>query len=133
MDCPICKVALIVVEREGIELDYCIICNGFWFDAGELSLLSEVISVTLSLPKIDELATVETKEKSRNCPLCKKIMDKINLGDQIQVLVDRCPNGDGLWFDSGELGRVINQHMEGTLPGGKATINFLGEFFRAKK
>lgn len=43
MDCPVCKKSLIVVERDNIELDYCIACKGFWFDAGELGLLAEKI------------------------------------------------------------------------------------------
>ena len=38
MKCPVCSLELIVVERNGIELDYCIQCQGFWFDAGEINL-----------------------------------------------------------------------------------------------
>ena len=33
MNCPICDVELVVVERDKIELDWCPKCSGFWFDA----------------------------------------------------------------------------------------------------
>ena len=46
MDCPICKVPLIVVERHKIEIDYCISCKGFWFDTGEIELLSELLNTS---------------------------------------------------------------------------------------
>ena len=41
MECPVCRIALVVVEREGIELDWCVTCRGLWFDEGELELLAE--------------------------------------------------------------------------------------------
>ena len=41
MNCPACKTTLVVVEREGIEIDWCLNCRGLWFDEGELELLGE--------------------------------------------------------------------------------------------
>jgi len=39
MVCPLCAGELKVVERQGIELDYCPDCGGIWLDQGELSEL----------------------------------------------------------------------------------------------
>jgi Zn-finger nucleic acid-binding protein len=40
MDCPVCKtVALMMSERQGIEIDYCPQCRGIWLDRGELDKL----------------------------------------------------------------------------------------------
>ena len=37
MNCPTCKdVALIMTERQGVEIDYCPQCRGVWLDRGEL-------------------------------------------------------------------------------------------------
>lgn len=36
MECPICKVTLLMSEKQGIEIDYCPNCRGVWLDRGEL-------------------------------------------------------------------------------------------------
>lgn len=37
MKCPVCRdVALVMSERNGIEIDYCPTCRGVWLDRGEL-------------------------------------------------------------------------------------------------
>ena len=41
MFCPVCKTAMIDVEYEQIELDYCVKCRGVWFDSNELELMFE--------------------------------------------------------------------------------------------
>lgn len=41
MLCPICKVALSMSSREGIEIDYCPQCRGVWLDRGELDKIIE--------------------------------------------------------------------------------------------
>jgi Zn-finger nucleic acid-binding protein len=41
MDCPACKVNLVMSERQGIEIDYCPKCRGVWLDRGELDKIVE--------------------------------------------------------------------------------------------
>lgn len=36
MKCPACNLALVMSERQGIEIDYCPECRGIWLDRGEL-------------------------------------------------------------------------------------------------
>jgi len=36
MKCPNCNVALVMTDRNGIEIDYCPDCRGIWLDRGEL-------------------------------------------------------------------------------------------------
>jgi len=45
VNCPACKGIVAIVEYERIELDYCTNCSGVWFDAGELELLAERLSL----------------------------------------------------------------------------------------
>ncbi len=41
MPCPICKVALVMSDRQGVEIDYCPQCRGVWLDRGELDKIIE--------------------------------------------------------------------------------------------
>ena len=42
MQCPICKdTALVMTERQSIEIDYCPQCRGVWLDRGELDKIIE--------------------------------------------------------------------------------------------
>jgi Zn-finger nucleic acid-binding protein len=41
MKCPICNVALLMSEKQGIEIDYCPTCRGVWLDRGELEKIVE--------------------------------------------------------------------------------------------
>lgn len=39
--CPACRVALVMTERQNIEIDYCPTCRGVWLDRGELDKIIE--------------------------------------------------------------------------------------------
>ncbi len=41
MNCPTCKVSLVMSDRQGIEIDYCPECRGIWLDRGELDKIIE--------------------------------------------------------------------------------------------
>ena len=42
MDCPVCKTErLSMMERQGIEIDFCPKCRGVWLDRGELDKIIE--------------------------------------------------------------------------------------------
>jgi len=41
MNCPQCSVALVMSERQGVEIDYCPQCRGVWLDRGELDKIIE--------------------------------------------------------------------------------------------
>ena len=41
MLCPFDKTALVMSERQGIEIDYCPTCRGVWLDRGELDKIIE--------------------------------------------------------------------------------------------
>ncbi len=109
MDCPVCKNAMIALELSEVEIDYCTKCNGVWLDAGELEILfgnaqraSRLISSFNKVP--------ETGEQQRKCPICDKKMEKVAVGEERpMLLIDRCIKGDGLWFDRGELGDIIDR------------------------
>ena len=41
MACPHCAEALVMTERQGVEIDYCPRCRGVWLDRGELDKIIE--------------------------------------------------------------------------------------------
>jgi len=41
MKCPKCNQALVMSERQGVEIDYCPECRGVWLDRGELDKILE--------------------------------------------------------------------------------------------
>ena len=41
MPCPVCRVSLVMSERQGVEIDYCPQCRGVWLDRGELDKIIE--------------------------------------------------------------------------------------------
>ena len=41
LPCPVCRVDLVMSERQGIEIDYCPKCRGVWLDRGELDKIIE--------------------------------------------------------------------------------------------
>ncbi|MBI4835509.1 MAG: zf-TFIIB domain-containing protein [Planctomycetes bacterium] len=128
MECPVCNEAMIVVEHKGVELDYCSECKGAWFDSGELELLFEAVD----LKKLDDLMALpakEIREQLRPCPICRRKMDKIALGKNPEIIIDRCINKEGLWFDGGELGKVMAQCLPEGCQDQNRVISFLGEIF----
>lgn len=127
MNCPVCKVPLIAVERERIEVDYCISCRGLWFDRGEMELLGEKLNLPLDLARLFGPAARST-EKPRNCPRCGKKMLKNELASNRRVLTDHCPTEEGLWFDAGELGTLLNE-LGAAQGAGRPVARFLGEIF----
>ena len=108
--CPVCeKTDMVVLELEGIEIDYCLKCGGIWLDSGELELLIG------SAQKKDEIMTSfrdaekDCKERKKPCPVCEKAMKKMSVEiDGSSVLLDECPQKHGIWFDKGELYQIIN-------------------------
>jgi len=137
MICPACKNDMIVVEHDNIELDYCTNCQGVWFDSGELELLLESLSLENPDSFLDNIlhsAEAKSSEKRRRCPICHQKMKKTIIGQEPEILIDVCQQGDGLWFDGGEVGQLIKQlakkasEKQGSQ---QQVITFLGEVFEA--
>jgi len=107
MNCPVCvKEPMVVLELDGVEIDYCLSCKGIWLDAGELELLLE--SSTEKDRVLESFTSDLTcSEQKRRCPIGGKKMDKIRCGSDRSVTIDKCSVNHGLWFDRGELFTLI--------------------------
>jgi len=106
MLCPVCKESMVVLELNEIEIDFCASCSGIWLDAGELELMFDTDAQRQKL--FDSFhEDPNNPEKKYKCPFCNKKMVKVNVGDEKEILIDKCRKDHGLWFDKGELKKVI--------------------------
>jgi Zn-finger nucleic acid-binding protein len=129
---------MVDVEYSQIELDYCAKCEGVWFDAGELNLFLQSVrseSPDLTLKNIVSLPETRPSHKHRKCPICRQEMKETAIGEPA-VHIDVCRQGDGLWFDGGEVHQLLRQLAQ--KPSSKESsqqqiITFLGEVFKAKE
>lgn len=106
MNCPVCKEPMIILELNKVEIDYCPNCSGIWLDEGELELLYSIDQSEEELKKLFHQLS-STKEKSYKCPICRKYMVKTQFKDS-DVILDICPQNHGIWFDKGELEKVLS-------------------------
>ncbi len=110
MNCPGCGEVMIIVEWAEVEIDYCLRCGGVWLDAGELELLLAG-SLTDSKAREHFLAAfhhvTKTGEKKRKCPRCHKVMAKVQYGQELPVLFDKCVKEHGIFLDQGELAALL--------------------------
>ena len=92
MICPVCKVDMIAVEYQKIEIDYCTHCQGVWFDCGEVDLLLKSVQPGKA-PQSNPLSltSAQTDEAKRKCPICGRKMKKAQTSDEPKVLIDACP------------------------------------------
>jgi|ERR1051326_4575715 Zn-finger nucleic acid-binding protein len=127
--CPRCDKALFILEYEGIAVDFCHHCRGLWLDAGELELL---LKHSGAAPQ-DRLLTFQQEQGSPSkgermlCPRCDRRMVEVPVQgeDGKQVMIDRCPQGHGLWFDQSELQQLLS--FIPTSPGVKKAIEHLND------
>ncbi len=135
MLCPVCHKDALIVEYRDIELDYCPVCRGVWFDAGELELLMasagfddfrRYLEGILNAPKPD------TSEKERKCPACGHRMKKAYIDLDSKILVDICKTGDGIWFDGGEVQNLVKSLAAKSPDKGASqdVLAFIGDMFK---
>lgn len=126
MICPVCNHLMIVLELNKVEIDYCPECRGIWLDSGELeTLLDTSLLKNKLLNSFAEAKNV--KERIYNCPICFRKMTKVYCGDDKNVLIDRCKKHHGLWFDKGELEKVISL---GSIDAENKVLNLLKDMFK---
>ena len=122
MNCPACKNPMVILELNQVEIDFCSACKGIWLDRGELDLIFS----SSEKKEIAKLFSVKNNldEIKRRCPVCKKKMDKVEF-ENTGIIIDRCSEDHGVWFDSGELKSILKSAEEEN----SKIINMLKEMF----
>jgi len=94
-------------------IERCSVCYGLFFDPGELEqLLDQGVSgaFVIDYAMLDKLAAEQRGRRETvkyiSCPVCGKLMNRINYGTRSGVVIDRCRE-HGVWLDAGELKRLL--------------------------
>ncbi|MFW6161515.1 MAG: zf-TFIIB domain-containing protein [Planctomycetota bacterium] len=124
LECPTCKEPLIVAEHGGVEIDTCAVCGGVWLDGGELEAL-----IGATVPELIE-PDAGLGEPTRDCPVCVDKLVKDRYG-HTDIVVDKCPHGDGIWLDPGELEAILAAFRDQPPAGGvdERAAGALTDFF----
>jgi Zn-finger nucleic acid-binding protein len=104
--CPACAAPLVAFELDGVEVDHCVACKGTWLDEGELeqiALMAGAPSGGLLMENVHGGAGAVAA--GRRCPRCGRALHVVTAGGGVKL--DRCPRGDGLWLDAGELAALL--------------------------
>jgi Zn-finger nucleic acid-binding protein len=111
--CPECSQEMRKKEYEGVVIDICENCGGVWLDKDELYHILETREEKFSQSQQEEVAPEkiipprpEDLIPQLNCPVCGALMQRFAFGYSSGIILDRCPNGDGVWLDRGELEKV---------------------------
>ena len=137
MRCPRCHEPVVIIEHDEIELDHCLECRGIWFDGEELELLFDTAKVdiraelqaVMSQPQLTDEEVEAVDEQWLDCPRCDDRMHKIRFGSDVEVNIDRCDSGDGLWFDRGELHQLMAHLNEVTNGALEKAVRFVEDVF----
>ena len=113
MKCPACHKVLAVHFLDDVELDVCQEgCGGIWFDAFELSSVSERIRADVPSAAVEPNLPV-VPDRKRACPRCLEVkLQRHFYSNRRQVEVDSCPGCGGIWLDVGELSAVREQRAD---------------------
>jgi len=101
MICPVCSEEMLILEFEGVELDFCARCGGVWLDEGELEQLAHDSGDFWRMPP-------GGRRSRRRCPRCNRRM-RLAIYPGTGIEVDVCARGHGIWFDGGELQEVLRR------------------------
>jgi len=139
MDCPKCTGKLEENKLGDETIDVCWVCEGIWFDRGELKKVIsgdskdfKSIGSKLDLEKhgVDgaELAAfgIDLNHKEGKCPRCADVMGQTVY--KKGILIDSCPKDHGIWLDGGEIHKLRERGFAGFIESLK--FSFSEEGFR---
>ena len=103
MRCPKCRADMEQVDYEGTEIDRCTICNGIWFDAGEIEVLKD--KQAAAAIDIGDVAVGKQSNDTDGyqCPRCSGAMVKVVDPRQTHIWYETCSSCKGSYLDAGEL------------------------------
>ena len=103
MRCPKCRSDMELLMIDGTEIDRCSACHGLWFDAGELSKVSN--KKAAAALDIGDVTTGKKQNQIEHyrCPRCAGPMNRLVDPKQPHIWFEQCGSCHGSYFDAGEL------------------------------
>ena len=103
MRCPKCRADMEQIDYEGTEVDRCTICNGIWFDAGEIDILRDKRAAAAIDTGDAKTGKQSNAMDSYQCPRCSGAMVKVVDPRQTHIWYETCSSCHGSYLDAGEL------------------------------
>jgi|GEM_PF-72528 len=103
MRCPKCRADMEQIDYEGTEVDRCTICNGLWFDAGEIDVLRDKQAAAAIDTGDAKTGKQNNALDSYQCPRCSGAMVKVVDPRQTHIWYETCSSCNGSYLDAGEL------------------------------
>lgn len=116
LDCPSCGVRLSGFGGGTGTLAECGACGGQFIEHALLADLLERREHFRSVPRAlpPRRNPAEAPVRYLACPVCRTRMNRNNFGGRSGIVVDTCPH-HGVWFDAGELPRILEFVQAGGL------------------
>jgi Zn-dependent protease with chaperone function/Zn-finger nucleic acid-binding protein len=91
------------MTKGGVLVDVCKTCKGVWLDRGEVYFFSRKPK---ELERLLTAQPTDTAPSPRQCPRCAVQLHETPFL-RPDLIVDRCPECEGYWFDAGELEKAM--------------------------
>jgi Zn-finger nucleic acid-binding protein len=105
--CPVCKITLVAAMVGEMHIQACSRCRGVLLPQEYLSFIIKTLRLTSN--KIEAILPLERDDlkQVRTCQTCGQKMDTHPYGGGGNVVIDVCLHCGVVWFDYGELKRII--------------------------
>lgn len=124
--CPRCQVKMSPVKVGKTHLTECRQCGGLWVDASSFQQICEdredqeqVLGAPVPVSGIPLVHSSGNPRMYVPCPVCAKLMNRINFGSCSGVVIDWCKD-HGSWFDNDELRQIVSFIQAGGLKKARA-------------
>jgi uncharacterized protein len=114
MDCPKCKSEMEFADIEGIRVERCLQCQGFWFNEDGHRKLRKVKGAERIDVGSPELGKEFDGAEDVPCPVCGDLMARVAEPSQPHIRIEACMAGHGVFFDAGEF-KDFKQNTVGDL------------------
>jgi len=111
--CPSCNAKLSLYKIFHIEIEACPKCKGIFLDKDELRYLKDKStkgswqSLRWMDDEVEAIEKLKAMPSKRPCPKCSKTNFISTFFGDSKVILDWCPNCQGVWLDRGEFQEVL--------------------------
>lgn len=124
MKCSKCNTEFEQRKFGNLLVNYCPSCKGVWLKFSALNKLTSTLDLKSQILNPADMDAIKVKETQRQCPECGQEAEKVYFNG---VLLDKCSNCDGIFFDNGELAKFFRIYMKKD-PGVIDNITFLEKY-----